>query len=77
MATDPRSATTAPTRLKREEARAALPEELRSTFDKLCDETLGWSRYYYNTNFISYSIIKELVRDGWTKSPAKIDERGA
>jgi hypothetical protein len=61
----------APTGLKREEAREALPEELRPTFDNLCNETLGWSQYYYSKNFISYSIIKELVRDGWTKTPVK------
>jgi hypothetical protein len=56
-------------RLKKDEAREALPEELRQTFDKLCEETLRWSQYYYGTNFISYSILKELVDDGWTKTP--------
>lgn len=56
-----------PKRLKRDEAREALPEDLRHIFDKLCDETLRWSNYYYGTNFISYSILKELVDDGWTK----------
>jgi hypothetical protein len=71
MPANSQSPKAAPVRLKREEARAALPEELRSTFDKLCDETLAWSRYYYNTNFISYSIIKELVGDGWAKNPSK------
>ena len=58
-----------PQRLKKKEAREALPEELREIFDKLCEETLYWSQYYYGTHFISYSIIKELVEDGWKRSP--------
>jgi len=58
-----------PVRLKKKEAREALPEELRPIFDKLCEETLYWSQYYYGTNFISYSILKELVEDGWQKIP--------
>jgi hypothetical protein len=58
-----------PKRLKKQEAREALPEELRGTFDKLCEETLHWSQYYYGANFISYSILKELVEDGWVKRP--------
>ena len=39
-------------RMKKQEAREALPEELRETFDKLCEETLYWSQYYYGTTFI-------------------------
>ena len=74
MASNIRPTTTSPVRLKRNEARESLPEELRATFDKLCVETLSWSQYYYNTNFISYSIIKELVRDGWTKTTVRADE---
>lgn len=56
-----------PKRLNKQEAREALPEELRDTFDKLCEETLYWSQYYYGAHFISYSILKELVDDGWVK----------
>jgi len=55
-------------KMSRVEARESLPENLRETFDKLCDETIEWSRYYYGTTFISYSILKELVASGWTKS---------
>ena len=61
-----------PKRLTKQEAREALPEELRQTFDKLCEETLYWSQYYYGTTFISYSILKELVEDGWTKHPPEL-----
>jgi hypothetical protein len=32
-----------PKRLKKQEARDALPKELPDTFDKLCEETLYWS----------------------------------
>ncbi len=58
-----------PQRLKKQEAREALSEELRPTYDSLCEETLYWSQYYYGTSLISYSIIKELVEDGWKKMP--------
>jgi hypothetical protein len=54
-------------RLKKDEARNSLAEELRPTFDLLCEETLFWSQTYYGTSFISYSIIKELVESGWVK----------
>jgi hypothetical protein len=57
----------APRRLTREEARNALPDELRETFDKLCDETIAWSQYFYGTKMISYSILMRLVEDGWKK----------
>jgi hypothetical protein len=63
-----------PKRLKKHEAREALPEKSRETFDKLCEETLYWSQYYYGTNFISYSILKELVEDGWAKQPLEKGE---
>jgi hypothetical protein len=53
--------------LKKDEARLALPEELRPIFDQLCEETHHWSQYYYGSTFISYSILKELVQDGWRK----------
>jgi hypothetical protein len=56
-------------RLKKDEARDSLPEELRPMFDMLCEETLAWSQAYYGTSLISYSIIKELVESGWTKIP--------
>jgi hypothetical protein len=64
-----------PRKLNRNEARESLPEELRNTFDKLCEETLLWSQHYYGASFISYSILKELVKDGWQKiePTAKID----
>jgi hypothetical protein len=57
-----------PKPLNREEAREALPPELRATFDKLCDETIAWSKYYYGKTMLSYSILMSLVDDGWTKS---------
>jgi hypothetical protein len=58
-----------PKRLNKVDARAALPEELRPVFDQLCEETLHWSQYYYGSNLISYSIIKELVDCGWRRLP--------
>jgi hypothetical protein len=58
-----------PRRLKKQEARELLPEEMRPVFDQLCEETLAWSQYYYGSNLISYSILKELVEGGWRKLP--------
>ena len=63
--------TSPPQRLKKKEAREALSEELRPIYDSLCEETLYWSQYYYGSTFISYSLIKELVEDGWRKIPRK------
>ena len=57
-----------PKRMTRDEARTALPEGLRATFDKLCDETVEWSRYFYGTTMVSYSILMKLVEVGWTKT---------
>ena len=67
----PLPSTSRPQRLKKKEAREALSEELRPIFDNLCEETLYWSQYYYGSSLISYSIIKELVEDGWKKIPNK------
>jgi hypothetical protein len=64
-----------PRRLKKHEAREALPVELRETFDELCKETLFWSQYYYGSSLISYSIIKELVETGWKKAPASVAQQ--
>jgi len=60
-----------PQKLTREAARKALPDELRNVFDNLCDDTIAWSQFYYGTTFISYSILKALVEDGWTKDTRK------
>ena len=54
-------------KLTRNEARAALPEGQRATFDELCDEVISWSRLYYGVTFVSYVILMELVKSGWTK----------
>jgi hypothetical protein len=58
----------APKRMTRGEAYAALPEELKETFNQICDETIAWSQYFYGTKMVSYSILMKLVEDGWTKS---------
>lgn len=57
-----------PVRFSRTEAREQLPDDLKGIFDVLCEETLKWSHYYYGTSLISYSIIMQLVRDGWRKT---------
>ena len=50
-----------------DEARDSLPPELQPTFEKLCKEVIGWSYFFYGTRFVSYSILRELVADGWRK----------
>ena len=56
-----------PKKLTRSEARAALTEEQKAVFDELCDEVIGWSRIYYGVTFVSYVILMELVKSGWSK----------
>jgi hypothetical protein len=56
-----------PKRMTRSEAHAALPEELRETFNQICDETIAWSQYFYGTKMVSYSILMKMVEDGWKK----------
>lgn len=54
-------------KLSRSEARAALSEEQKAIFDELCDEVIGWSKLYYGVTFVSYVILMELVKSGWSK----------
>ena len=54
-------------RLNRAEARSALPQEQQATFDELCDEVIGWSKFYYGSTFVSYVILMELVKGGWAR----------
>jgi len=56
-----------PQRLTRDQAREALPDELRPTFDLLCNEFVAWTRHYYGQSMVSYAVVKELVADGWRK----------
>lgn len=57
----------APTTQSFVEARESLSPELRPIFDSICHDVIEWSRYYYGTKLISYSILKELVQSGWKK----------
>jgi hypothetical protein len=54
-------------RPNRVEARSALPKEQQATFDELCDEVIGWSKFYYGSTFVSYAILMELVKGGWAR----------
>jgi hypothetical protein len=55
-------------KLTRSEARAALSDEQKAIFDELCDEVIGWSKNYYGATLVSYVILMELVKSGWSKS---------
>jgi hypothetical protein len=54
-------------KLSRSEARAMLSEAEKSTFDELCDEVISWSKVYYGVTLVSYVILMELVKSGWSK----------
>jgi hypothetical protein len=54
-------------KVTREAARESLPEERRAEFDQLVTEVGEWSLYYYGSKFVSYAILAELIRSGWTK----------
>jgi len=56
-----------PAKKTREEARESLPTSLRSEFDRLVKDVSDWSVYFYGSKFISYAILAELIRDGWSK----------
>jgi hypothetical protein len=58
-------------RFTRDEAREALPEELRATFDILCEDTIAWSRFIYGKKLVSYSILMRLVEGGWIKQKSR------
>ncbi len=51
----------------KEDARESLPEERRPEFDKLVEDVSNCSTFIYGTRFVSYAILAELVRDGWSK----------
>jgi hypothetical protein len=58
-------------KLTRAEARAELSDEEKIIFDELCDEVIAWSKIYYRVTFVSYVILMELVKNGWSKNPPK------
>lgn len=60
-------------KLTRAEAREKLSESERPVFDDLCEEVIGWSNMYYGVTFVSYVILMELVKSGWSKGPPKAD----
>ena len=51
----------------RDEARYSLPADRRAEFDLLVDEVGAWSMHYYGQKLVSYAILAELIRDGWSK----------
>lgn len=54
-------------KLSRREAREMLPEAQKAIFDELCDEVISWSKAYYGVTLVSYVILMELVKGGWSK----------
>jgi hypothetical protein len=54
-------------KITREAARDSLPEHRRKDFDALVESVAKWSEYFYGTKLISYAILAELIKDGWSK----------
>jgi hypothetical protein len=50
---------------KHEDARTALTTELQSVFDDLVADYQFFGRKHYDTPFVSYLILADLVRQGW------------
>ena len=50
---------------KHEQARQALPSELRAAFDELVEDYKFAGVVHYQTPFVSYLILADLVRGGW------------
>ena len=56
-----------PPKVTKDAARESLPEALRPQFDQLVKEVSEWSVYFYGSKFVSYAILCELVRAGWSR----------
>jgi len=57
---------------KHEAARATLPEELHSIFDKFVEDYKFAGTVHHGSPFISYIILAEMVRAGWRPSATPI-----
>ena len=53
----------------RREAEAALPPELRETFNALVDEYAESCKRHFGQSFGNYKSFADLVRAGWRKQP--------
>jgi len=53
-------------KINKVQARASLPAERRADFDQLVETVGKWSVYFYGTKLVSYAILAELIRDGWS-----------
>lgn len=60
-------------RKKRNEVRESLAQEEREVFDQLLEEYKFHSLLLCGQAFVSYSILGELVKDGWRPSERKND----
>ncbi len=58
---------------KHEEARASLPENLRSVFDGLVADYKFAAASRHGSPWVSYVVLADLVRDGWRRSSERTD----
>ena len=53
---------------KHEQARNALPDELRPVFDAFVDDYKFAGVMHHGSPFVSYIILAEMVKAGWRRS---------
>ena len=53
---------------KHQQARDALPEDLRPVFDQLVDDYRFAAHTYHGSPFVSYHVLAEIVKAGWRPS---------
>jgi len=51
--------------LKHEEARNALPEDLKSVFDDFVSDYMYAATVRHGRPYISYIVLADMVRAGW------------
>jgi len=57
---------------KHDDARRALPPELRPVFDELVADYRFSTLKHYSQPFVSYLVLADLVRVGWRCTAAEL-----
>lgn len=50
---------------KFQEAREALPEDLKGIYDDLVEQYAFHTERLYGRGYVAYRVLASLVRDGW------------
>jgi len=60
---------------KYKEAYESLPESLRPIFRQLVEEYSYHTQVIYGRRYVSYIVLAELVRAGWTPPEGTVKDR--